>query len=182
MNATNKDNGFTFTGPLAIIMGVIIFFFIIYFVLGINPGNDTSISEDVEVGRVITPSNVNDSENKSGYIEIPSLNLRLQDPNRRNLMVELINPVDIDNTTEKAGLYIKDSNSEFFGRCKYPVSINEINSPVGYDSVFTKKLNDKYYFVGYGTNEPTQCRNFKDSDSEYIETFRKYVIANLFVK
>ncbi len=190
MNLKNNQQGFSMIGSTAIIIGVIIFFSLGYLILGLFSGGSkeqTTNPDQTKVSKISTPTNINNGNRNPEAVLVPALNLKIADPDNRQLIVETINSTNTDSTSSqqvRPGYYIRDNNKEFFNRCKYPVRIIKYDSSVdnssGALSPYIKNINNTDYFAGLGSfEENKKCPNAKPEDINYIANFRTYIIANL---
>lgn len=122
-------------------------------------------------------------ESNGQSIEIAAINIKVNDPEKRGLMLhtQKICAADCD---DEDSYFIHDSNTEYFGRCQYPAGIDEVGAevleePESYVAKHTKKIGDRYYYVTPGSNFQSPCGSKQDGDDTYEDNIRQYILDNM---
>lgn len=181
----NQKGYLSITGSTVVIIGFILFCLLGWLLFGGGSNDQVADSDATKVSKVTTPTNINSGQSDAKSIQISALNLKINDPEGRMLIAETINMPSSSGTTSTTavpGTYVRDSNKDFYNRCQYPVRISDVTSMYSGStapSEFTKKINDKSYLVGIGSNESKKCGNSKPEDESYIINLRQYILTNL---
>lgn len=125
--------------------------------------------------------------NGSNAIEITALKVKVNDPDKRGLVLHAEKVCAAECSSEDS-YFIKDSNSDYFERCKYPAGISKLSqdgidditsNPDSFAAKHTKKVGNSYYYVSPGSNFQSPCANSKAGDEKYEDEIQKYIMDNI---